>query len=95
MTTYYGDLAVVRSGVGTVANYLDGLSGYIQTVQTSPGRLVQTLDQASLTSGTTSSSGVGGNRNQTVSYYDKGPIVGLIIDAGSAGSRTIARVRTM
>jgi predicted metalloprotease with PDZ domain len=81
LTSYYGDLAVVRSGVGTVDDYLAGMSGYIRTVQTSPGRLVQTLEQASLTSGTTSSSGVGGNRDRTVSYYDKGPIAGLVIDA--------------
>jgi predicted metalloprotease with PDZ domain len=81
LTTYYGDLAVVRSGVGSLDDYLAGLSGYIRTVQTSPGRLVQTLEQASLTSGTTSSSGVGGNRDRTISYYDKGPIAGLIIDA--------------
>jgi predicted metalloprotease with PDZ domain len=81
LTTYYGDLAVVRSGVATGDDYLAGMSGFIQTVQTSPGRLVQTLEQASLTSGTTSSSGVGGNRNQTISYYDKGPGVGLLIDA--------------
>ena len=81
LTTYYGDLAVVRSGVGTVDDYLAGLSGLIRTVQTSPGRLVQTLEEASLTSGTTSSSGVGGDRNKTISYYDKGPVVGLIIDA--------------
>lgn len=81
LTTYYGDLAVVRSGVGPVDDYLEGLSGHIRTVQTSPGRLVQTLEQASLTSGTTSSSGVGGNRSQTISYYDKGPVAGLLIDA--------------
>jgi predicted metalloprotease with PDZ domain len=81
LTTYYGDLAVVRSGVGSLPDYLTGLSGHIQNVQTSPGRLVQTLEQASLTSGTTSSSGVGGNRNLTVSYYEKGPAVGLLLDA--------------
>ncbi len=81
LTSYYGDLAVVRSKVSTLDEHLAGLSGYIRTVQTSPGRLVQTLEQASLTSGTTSSSGVGGNRNQTISYYDKGPVVGFIIDA--------------
>jgi predicted metalloprotease with PDZ domain len=81
LTTYYGDLAVVRSGVGSVDDYLSGMSDYIRTVQTSPGRLVQTLEQASLTSGTSSSSGVGGNRNQTISYYDKGPVVGMLIDA--------------
>ncbi|MEO7455348.1 MAG: hypothetical protein ABIY52_03750 [Gemmatimonadaceae bacterium] len=81
LTSYYGDLAVVRSGVGTLDDYIDGMSSYIRTVQTSPGRLLQTLEQASLTSGTTSSSGVGGNRNQTISYYDKGPIAGFVIDA--------------
>lgn len=81
LTTYYGDLAVVRSGVGSIDDYLSGMSDYIRTVQTSPGRLVQTLEQSSLTSGTTSSSGVGGDRNQTISYYDKGPVVGMLIDA--------------
>ena len=50
-------------------------------VQTSPGRLVQTLAQASLTVGESSMSGVGGNKETTVSYYDKGPIVGFLLDA--------------
>lgn len=81
LTTYYGDLAVVRSGVGSVADHLAGLSGEIRALQTSPGRLVQTLEQASLTVGTTSRSGVGGNRNTTVSYYDKGTVVGFLLDA--------------
>jgi predicted metalloprotease with PDZ domain len=81
LTTYYGDLAVVRSGVGPMDDFLAGLSGHIRAVQTSPGRRVQTLEQASLTSGTTSSSGVGGDRDRTISYYDKGPVAGLLIDA--------------
>jgi predicted metalloprotease with PDZ domain len=81
LTTYYGDLAVVRSGVGSPADHLAGLSNLIRTVQTSPGRLVQTLEQASVTAGISSNSGVGGNRNQTISYYDKGPVVGLLLDA--------------
>jgi predicted metalloprotease with PDZ domain len=81
LTTYYGDLAVVRSGVGSLDDYLAGLSGEIRAVQTSPGRLVQTLEQASLTVGATSRSGVGGDRNTTVSYYDKGTVVGLLLDA--------------
>jgi predicted metalloprotease with PDZ domain len=81
LTTYYGDLAVVRSGVGSAEDFLAGVSGRIRTLQTSPGRLLQTLEQASLSSGVSSSSGVGGNRNATISYYDKGPIVGLLLDA--------------
>jgi predicted metalloprotease with PDZ domain len=81
LTTYYGDLAVVRSGLGSRDDFLDGMSGHIRTLQTSPGRLVQTLEQASLSAGVSSSSGVGGNRNSTISYYDKGPVVGLLLDA--------------
>ncbi len=81
LTTYYGDLAVVRSGVGTLAEHLAGLSGNIRSVQTTPGRLVQTLAEASLTAGRTSSSGVGGDPKTTISYYEKGPVVGFLLDA--------------
>jgi predicted metalloprotease with PDZ domain len=81
LTTYYGDLAVVRSGVGSLEDFLAGLSGRIRTLQTSPGRLVQTLEQASLSVGRSSNSGIGGDRSRTISYYDKGPIVGLLLDA--------------
>lgn len=81
LTTYYGDLAVVRSGVGSAEDFLSGMSNHIRTLQTSPGRLLQTLEEASLSAGITSNSGVGGDRNRTISYYDKGPIVGLLLDA--------------
>jgi predicted metalloprotease with PDZ domain len=80
LTNYYGELAVVRSGVGPLDDYLAGMSGHIRTLQTSPGRLVQTLEQSSLNAGA-QGSGVGGNRNSTISYYDKGAIVGLLLDA--------------
>ena len=81
LTTYYGDLAVARSGVGTEKDFLADISGLIKNVQTSPGHLVQTLQDASLDVGRSGGSGVGGNRQNTVSYYDKGPIVGLLLDA--------------
>ncbi len=50
-------------------------------MQTSPGRHVQTLEQASLDIFATGGSGEGGDRNTTVSYYDKGLIAGLVLDA--------------
>jgi len=81
LTTYYGDLAVVRSGIGSPEDFLLGLSGHIRAVQTAPGRLVQTLEQASLTAGRSSSSGIGGDRDTTVSYYSKGAVVGFLLDA--------------
>jgi len=81
ITTYYGDLAVVRSGVASQAEYLAGVSSQIRALQTSAGRLVQTLEQASLGVAAAGGSGVGGNRNTTVSYYGKGAVVGLVLDA--------------
>jgi len=81
VTTYYGDLAVVRAGVASQAEYLAGLSGQIRSLQTSPGRLVQTLEESSLGVAAAGGSGVGGDRGRTVSYYVKGAIVGLLLDA--------------
>src|SRR5262249_6837339 len=80
-TTYYGDLAVARSGVGTVEDFVSTMGARIRAVQSSPGRRVQTLEQASLDVGKIGGSGFGGNRSTTVSYYDKGTIVGLLLDA--------------
>jgi predicted metalloprotease with PDZ domain len=81
LTTYYGDLAVVRSGVGTVEDHLAGLSSQIRQLQTSPGRLRQTLEQSSLDVWTSSTSGVGVDASAGVSYYVKGTVVGLLLDA--------------
>jgi predicted metalloprotease with PDZ domain len=81
VTTYYGDLAVVRAGVASQSEYLAGLGRQIQSLQTSPGRLVQTLEQSSLDVAAAGGSGVGGDRNRSVSYYGKGAVVGLLLDA--------------
>jgi predicted metalloprotease with PDZ domain len=82
LTTYFGDLAVVRSGVGNQANWLQRISSHIRDLQTTPGRLVMTLEQASLDVFTIPwMSGVMGNRAKVVSYYVKGPVVGLLLDA--------------
>src|SRR6185312_6799599 len=81
LTTYYGNLMVSRGGLGTQQDVLSALSKAITSVQNSPGRHVQTLEQASLDIFSTGGSGEGGNPNTNVSYYDKGLIVGLLLDA--------------
>jgi len=81
VTTYYGDLLVARSGVGTPKDFLASLSNDLTSLQNSPGRLVQTLEQASLGIFSTGGSGVGGDRNSTVSYYVKGNVLGWVLDA--------------
>lgn len=81
LTTYYGNLMVDRGGIGTRDDVLNSLSKAITAVQTAPGRHVQTLEQASLDIFATGGSGEGGDRNTTVSYYDKGQVIGLLLDA--------------
>lgn len=80
LTTYYGDLLVRRGGLCDTDAYLARLSEHIGRLQRTPGRLVQTLDAASIDVWTSSMSGVGGGA-KTISYYVKGPVVGFLLDA--------------
>jgi predicted metalloprotease with PDZ domain len=80
LTTYYGDLMVGRAALATPQDFLARLSSHIAQLQKTPGRLVQTLEQASLDVWTSSFSGIGGG-SKTVSYYVKGPVVGFLLDA--------------
>jgi predicted metalloprotease with PDZ domain len=81
LTSYFGELIVVRAGLGSTEDYLRTLSTHINRLQDSPGRLVQTLEQSSLDVWNSGTSGVGRNRAKTVDYYVKGPIVGFLLDA--------------
>jgi predicted metalloprotease with PDZ domain len=93
LTTYFGDMIVVRSGLGTTQDFLKAISSGIEQLQNSPGRLVQSLEQSSLDVWSSGTSGVGRNRDKTVSYYVKGPIVGFLLDAriqrATAGKKSL------
>jgi predicted metalloprotease with PDZ domain len=81
LTSYYGNLAVVRAGAATPQDFLAGMSSQIRQLQNTPGRLVQTLEQSSLDVWKGTNSGIGGDPAKTVSYYVKGCIVGFLLDA--------------
>ena len=81
LTTYFGDLMVVRAGLCTPQDHLARLSSNIGQLQMAPGRLVQTLEQASLDVWNSGTSGVGRDTATKVSYYVKGPVVGFLLDA--------------
>ena len=81
LTTYYGDLMVARSGLAGASDFLGWMSALITQLQTTPGRLVQTLSQSSLDVWNSENSAVGMDRANTVSYYTKGPVVGFLLDA--------------
>jgi predicted metalloprotease with PDZ domain len=75
LTSYFGDLLAARSGMGSPADYLALESRHITDLQNSPGRLVQTIEQAS------SQMFESIPRERKVDYYVKGPVVGLVLDA--------------
>jgi predicted metalloprotease with PDZ domain len=79
-TSYYDGLITTRAGLATPKDFLTRLSGNIDRLQKMPGRLVQTLEQASAEVWTSSFSGIGGGP-KTVSYYVKGPVVAFLLDA--------------
>lgn len=81
LTVYYEYLILKRAGISTEQNIFNALQGNIRAFQTQPGRLYQSLQQASYN---TWSDGPFGRRddkeNKTISYYDKGPVVGMLFD---------------
>lgn len=81
LTTYGADLVVARAGLCTIDEFLALLSSRIATLQDSPGRLKQTLEQASLDVWNSGTSGIGRDPENLVSYYVKGPVVGFVLDA--------------
>jgi predicted metalloprotease with PDZ domain len=80
VTSYYSGLLMTRAGLQTADEYLASLSSLIGNLQISPGRLLQSVELSSLEVWENSNSGVNPNAS-TVSYYNKGNVLGLLLDA--------------
>ncbi len=82
LTVYYDLILTARAGVTTPSDVLSYFSSEIEHLQNTPGRLVQSLEQASLEVWNTPRSGIPRDvGTNTVSYYNKGPVVGFLLDA--------------
>jgi predicted metalloprotease with PDZ domain len=81
LTTYGADLILARAALCSAQDFLSLLSSNITSLQNSPGRLKQTLEQASLDVWNSGTSGVGRDTKNLISYYVKGPVVGFLLDA--------------
>jgi len=81
ITSYYGDLILHRAGFSTPKEYLKGLSKAIESVQTTPGRLVQSLDESSFDAWIKFYRRDENTSNSGVSYYTKGEVVAFLLDA--------------
>jgi predicted metalloprotease with PDZ domain len=81
LSDYYSWLLARRSGLATREQTLGDISTAIGSLQTTPGRLVQPLDHASYDAWIKQYRPDENSANAAVSYYTKGSIVGLLLDA--------------
>jgi predicted metalloprotease with PDZ domain len=87
ITEYYGQLMVRRAGLISDQDYLDHLAKQIQDFQETPGRQVMSAEEASFDSWIKLYRPDENSVNSQISYYDKGELLGLLLDL-------IIRVRT-
>jgi predicted metalloprotease with PDZ domain len=81
VTDYYSWLLVSRAGLASREQTLADVSRSVRALQTTPGRLVQPLEQASYDAWIKQYRPDENSPNSAVSYYIKGSIVGLLLDA--------------
>lgn len=81
LTTWFGDLALVRTGTLDTKAWLALVADNVRSLQNAAGRKRQTLADASRSVWTGSLSGTGGDPRTTISYYVKGPAVGFVLEA--------------
>jgi predicted metalloprotease with PDZ domain len=81
VTDYYADLTLHRAGLLTRDEYLDSLSDKIEELQTTPGRLVQSAEMASFDAWIKYYRPDENSINTSISYYTKGSVVALLLDA--------------
>jgi predicted metalloprotease with PDZ domain len=80
ITSYYDDLALVRSGLIGEQDYLELLGRSLTTLQRTGGRLKQTLAEASFDAWIKYYRQDENSPNSQVSYYLKGSLVALCLD---------------
>ncbi|UCD38501.1 MAG: M61 family metallopeptidase, partial [Fidelibacterota bacterium] len=80
LTSYYERLLLRRADLITVETYLDLLAAEIQEIESTPGRTMQTLQEASFDAWIKYYRPNASSPNTTVSYYTKGSLVGLALD---------------
>ncbi len=80
ITSYYDDLALVRSGLVDAAGYFELLGQTITKVLRTPGRRLQSIEASSFDAWTKLYKQDENGPNSIVSYYTKGSLVALALD---------------
>jgi predicted metalloprotease with PDZ domain len=81
ITVYYDQLLVRRAGLMTTEELLEGYRNRLLGYENKPGRLYQSATQASYSTWSDGPFGRSDDEvNKTVSVYDKGAVLGLLLD---------------
>ena len=80
ITDYYADLVLRRAGFITESEFLAATARAIQSLQFTPGRKVQSVEESSFDSWIKYYRQDENSINSQISYYDKGAILGLLLD---------------
>jgi predicted metalloprotease with PDZ domain len=91
MTSYYGDLTLVRASLKNEKKYIDGLASSIESMRRRPGTRVQSPAESSFDAWTKADSSSADDYNTEVSFYSQGLMASLLLDMELRG-RTENRV---
>ncbi|SFG83022.1 M61 family metallopeptidase [Pedobacter insulae] len=81
VTTYYDEMLLRWAKLESSEQILVNFQQAIKKYETSPGSLFQAVSQASYDTWSDGPFGrIGDEVNKTVSYYDKGPVMGMLLD---------------
>ena len=93
VTDYFSDLVLLRAGFINDREFLSALGRSIQILQNTPGRLVQSVEESSFDAWVKYYRQDENSINSQVSYYDKGAILGALLDLeirkSSRGSKSL------
>jgi predicted metalloprotease with PDZ domain len=93
VTSYYENILSRRAGHITDKEYLTTIANAIRGLQNTPGRLEQSIEEASFDAWIKYYRPDENSLNSAISYYDKGAIVGLLLDLEirrrSAGAKSL------
>ena len=80
LTSYYDNLLMSRAGLITPKEYMELLAGNIYRLETTPGRLLRPVTEASLDTWIRQYKPNSNSINSTISYYTKGAVIGFVLD---------------
>lgn len=93
ITSYYDNLIMSRAGLITPKEFMELLARDIHRLETTPGRLVRPVEEASYDAWIRHYQPNANSVNSTISYYTKGAVIGFVLDTfirkASKGRRSL------